>query len=319
VGLTGPGFTRTANVSGTPYVITAGNATGGDFGNYTITYVAGNLMVLPRALTIRARDLAKIYGMMLDFTGTEFIAENLANTDTVTFARLVSGGQGADAFLGLYPTTISDATGTGLDNYTITYAPGTLQVVLPPSPIIFQDPNGVGGLPAKNPDLVALLPQPDDIADVVGLEVTPAAAEVSLAAVERASERFSAAIAQCERQLEENGDNGAYLSCTGDALEAYADALENPLIKLPPELKATITVIRQAAQRVRAAASSPNSQAAVLEARAAVGELVDFVRQQTALVRAVDPETQALLQQQGQVMTQALQELDLQLVGAVEI
>ena len=123
----------------------------------------------------------------------------------------------------------------------------------------------------------------------------------------------------CERQLEVNGDEGAYLSCTGDALEAYADALENPLIKLPPELKATITVIRQTAQRVRAAAASPNKQAAVREARAAVGELVDFVKQQTALVRAVDPETQALLQQQGQVMTQALQELDLQLVGAVEI
>ena len=48
-------------------------------------------------------------------------------------------------------------------------------------------------------------------------------------------------------------------------------------------------MIRQTAQRVRAAATSPNKQVAVREARAAVGELVDFVKQQTALVRAVDP------------------------------
>ena len=91
------------------------------------------------------------------------------------------------------------------------------------------------------------------------------------------------------------------------------------LIKLPPELKAAVTVIRQTAQRVRTASANPNRRAAVAEARQAVGEMVDFVKQQTALVRAVDPDTQALLQQTGQAMTQALNELDLQLVSAVEI
>jgi hypothetical protein len=167
--------------------------------------------------------------------------------------------------------------------------------------------------------LVSLVTEPDDIVEVIGLDVTTGEAENSLQLVEQASAQFGEEIAECERQLESNGDSGAYLTCAGNALDRYADALDSQLIKLPPELKATVRVIRQTAERVRAAASSPNPQAAIQEARAAVSEMVDFVRQQTALVRAVDPEVEALLQQQGAVMTQALEELDLQLVGAVEI
>jgi filamentous hemagglutinin family protein len=320
--LTSFGAMATAPVGGgDPYLINVSDAAGANLGNYAVTYVPGRMFVTPRALTITADDLVKLYSLMLSLEGTEFTTAGLVNGDSVDLVALSTLGGASDATFGAYPIAVGDAAGAGLANYAITYVPGTLYVVPPASESgahLGGDPNNpTGGNP---PDiLTSLVTEPDDLVEVIGLEVTPGEAENSLQLVEQASAQFGEEIAECERQLEMNGDEGAYLSCTGDALDRYADALENPLIKLPPELKATVTVIRQTAERVRAAASSPNRQEAVREARAAVGELVDFVREQTALVRAVDPETEAILQQQGAVMTQALEELDLQLVGAVEI
>lgn len=317
VTLTTPGAAPTARVTGNPYAVVATNATGNRLGNYTISYVPGSLTVTPRALTITAADLQKLFGTTLVFNGTEFTTAGLVNGDVVNLASLMSPGQPSQAPLGAYPISINNATGTGLENYTIGYAPGTLTVGPPPAAVNVQ-PNYP--TPRGNPTLIGLVnPFPDVVPGQLGPEIPAPDARVTLQSVERISQQFAAAIAECERQLQAGGDEGAYLTCASDALEAYADDLDNPLVKLPPELKAAVTVIRQTAAKVRAAAANPNRRAAVAEARVAVGQMVDFVRQQTALVRAVDPDTQALLQQSGQVMTQALKSLDVQLVSAVEI
>jgi hypothetical protein len=138
--------------------------------------------------------------------------------------------------------------------------------------------------------------------------------------LEERTEDFRQRLAACERDLAEDEDAaGLYISCVSNALEEYASDLEDPLIRLPPELQAISNVMRQTVAQLRTAASASSPQAAVAQARAAIGNLVDFVRQQTELVSAVDPETEALLVEHGNVIAGAVEEMDLALVGAVEI
>lgn len=99
--------------------------------NYTITFVSDNAFTItPRALTVTAADLAKIFGTTYVFSGTEFTADNLVNGDEITSVALASVG--ADAAAGLagspYAITIGGATGTGLSNYDITYVDGALTI-----------------------------------------------------------------------------------------------------------------------------------------------------------------------------------------------
>ena len=98
--------------------------------NYTISYVAGNLVVNPHALTITAADASKNYGSALNFSGTEFSASGLVNGDTATGVTLTSAGAGASASVAgsAYNIVPSAAAGTGLSNYTITYTNGHLTV-----------------------------------------------------------------------------------------------------------------------------------------------------------------------------------------------
>lgn len=91
---------------------------------------SGTLMVGPAPLTITANNLSKGYGQTVTFAGTEFTANGLVGSDTVTGATLTSAGAGATATVAGSPYSIaaSAATGTGLANYTINYQPGTLTV-----------------------------------------------------------------------------------------------------------------------------------------------------------------------------------------------
>jgi hypothetical protein len=79
-------------------------------------------------LTITAKNASKAYGTTLTFLGTEFTTAGLLNADTVTSVTLTSAGAAATAAVGPYPIVPSAAVGTGLANYTITYANGTLTV-----------------------------------------------------------------------------------------------------------------------------------------------------------------------------------------------
>ncbi len=86
VTLTSPGAAGTATVAGSPYAITASDAVGSGLGNYTITYVNGQLTVNTAALTITANSTSKTYGQTVTFAGTEFTTAGLVNGDTVIWS-----------------------------------------------------------------------------------------------------------------------------------------------------------------------------------------------------------------------------------------
>ncbi|MCW2479858.1 hypothetical protein J5224_12130 [Candidatus Symbiopectobacterium sp. NZEC135] len=121
--LTSAGNATSATVGS--YGITASNATGTALGNYTISYNNGTLTVTPAALTISADNASKIYG---NSANLGYTTEGLVNDDTVNGLTLTSAGNAATANVGSYGITASNATGTGLDNYTISYNNGTLTV-----------------------------------------------------------------------------------------------------------------------------------------------------------------------------------------------
>lgn len=90
--------------------------------------VTQTLTVNQANLTITAKDQHKIYGSLFTFNGTEFTTSGLVTGDAVSSVTLQSDGSAALANVGTYPITPSAATGNGLTNYTITYAPGTFTV-----------------------------------------------------------------------------------------------------------------------------------------------------------------------------------------------
>ena len=128
-----------ASVAGSPYVgdIVASAAVGTGLGNYTISYVSGTLTVTAAPLTVTATAASKTYGTTVAFAGTEFTTLGLLFGDTVTSVTLVgtaAGDAGASVAGSRYVGDIvaSAAVGTGLGNYTISYAPGTLTVTVAP-------------------------------------------------------------------------------------------------------------------------------------------------------------------------------------------
>jgi hypothetical protein len=130
VTLTSAGAAATAMVGGAPYPIIPGAAVGSGLTNYSISYVNGNLAVSPAALTITADSTSKTYGQTDNFAGTEFTEQGLVNSDAVNTVTLTSAGAAATATVGGGPYSIvpSAAVGTGLANYTISYANGSLAV-----------------------------------------------------------------------------------------------------------------------------------------------------------------------------------------------
>jgi hypothetical protein len=98
-------------------------------GNYTGSFTGALLDITPAPLSITANDATKIYGQPTTFAGTEFTANGLQPVgDTMSTVTRTSAGAGAGAAAGVYGIVPSAALGTGLGNYTITYANGTLTV-----------------------------------------------------------------------------------------------------------------------------------------------------------------------------------------------
>ena len=102
--------------------------------NYDISYVDGSLTVEARDLTITAADKTKTYGDTVTFDettpSTDFNVAGLVNTDTVASITLTSAGAAATATVAGSPYAIvpSNAVGTGLANYDISYVNGSLTV-----------------------------------------------------------------------------------------------------------------------------------------------------------------------------------------------
>lgn len=115
------------------------NAAGGTFNsaNYDITYVAGDLVVDQRAITVTADDQSKTYGDALTLDNTAFTTGNLANSETIDTLSL-SGASGVDADTsadaGTYTNEIvasgvaGGSNGFNADNYDITFVAGDLTV-----------------------------------------------------------------------------------------------------------------------------------------------------------------------------------------------
>lgn len=141
VNLTSAGTVATANVSGSPYTVTASNANGGSFlaSNYSISYTNGVLTVNPASLSITANNASKTYGQTLTFTGSEFSSTGLQNSEIIGLVNLASLGTSATAdVLGSpYAITASNASGGTFlaSNYNITYMDGLLTVI-PTAPAI---------------------------------------------------------------------------------------------------------------------------------------------------------------------------------------
>ena len=123
---TSTGAPASATVGTYPIVPSA--ATGTGLSNYTIGYVNGTLTVNAATLTITANDDSKTYGTPKTFSSTAFTESGLVNGDTITGVTETSTGAPASATVGAYNIVPSAATGTGLSNYTIGYANGTLTV-----------------------------------------------------------------------------------------------------------------------------------------------------------------------------------------------
>src|SRR4030095_15233832 len=132
--LTSAGAAATATVAGSPYAIVPSAAVGTGLANYDISYVNGSLTVEARDLTITASNKTKTYGDTVTFDettpSTDFSVVGLVNADTVASITLTSGGAAATATVAGSPYAIvpSAAVGTGLANYDISYANGSLTV-----------------------------------------------------------------------------------------------------------------------------------------------------------------------------------------------
>ena len=96
--------------------------------NYSLNYIGANLSITAANLTITANGASKAYGSSLSFAGTEFTAGTLVSGDSVASVTLTSAGATNTAGVGSYTINPGAATGSGLGNYNITYANGTLTV-----------------------------------------------------------------------------------------------------------------------------------------------------------------------------------------------
>ncbi len=113
--------------------IIASTASGSGLSNYSITYVAGNLTVATKALTVTASAQNSEYGTAYSLGTSAFTTSGLVNSDSVSSVTLLYSSSATVA-----PTvnaatysggiTPSAATSTGLSNYSITYVAGNLVV-----------------------------------------------------------------------------------------------------------------------------------------------------------------------------------------------
>ena len=142
VTLTSAGAAATANVVGSPYVITPSAAVGTGLGNYTISYhnAPMGLTVSKAALTIKADDKTIVlHAALPTFTVTP---TGLVNGETLAVlgGSLTFTPTTTPANAGAYDIVPSGYTS---NNYTITLQKGTLSVMYSASCIISGDPTHV--------------------------------------------------------------------------------------------------------------------------------------------------------------------------------
>lgn len=101
--------------------------------NLNITYALGRLTILPRPITVQAKDSSKSYGQAITLDSTRFTLTSGAMQYGESLAKVTlnSSGTPATAVAGNHPIIPSAAvgsTGTDVANYLITYSNGNLAV-----------------------------------------------------------------------------------------------------------------------------------------------------------------------------------------------
>lgn len=341
VTLSSAGATATAGVAGSPYAINGSNAQGAAVANYAITYAPGALTVTPAQLTIRANNAFKSVGTVLSFAGTEFTAAGLVNGDTITGVALSSDGAPASAGAGTYAILASDARGSGLPNYTISYVPGSLLVrgtgidpltVALALPTLDRQYPGPFSPAVDTPDTIVVAGTEEvfhgrDFSVGSGISrtsttETPVAAPAADtdAGLDAAGRELDAAVASCENR--DTRRVRIYNDCVARALETYADALETRIAQLPPTLRnlpaavrippilrgsgAAAAPLRSVPDVIRAAARQVRASRTVAQARNVVRAAVSVVRKAISLIRADEPAAERGVRQ-GNAVAGALQ------------
>ncbi len=125
----GAGSQANAAVNTYSSSVTPSSPTGGSFNatNYTITYIQGDIIIDPTALTITANNQTKTYGtdnpeLTISYTG--FV--NNDNVSVLTVQPIISTTATTASPAGQYPITVS---GAETQNYDITYISGLLTIV----------------------------------------------------------------------------------------------------------------------------------------------------------------------------------------------
>ena len=131
-------LTRVVGENVGAYAIQQGTVDNASNLNYLITYVGANFAITRAPLTITALDARKTFGLVTLFSGAEFVTSALVGSDAVTSVTLTSPGAAFSAPIGLYAINAAAANGVGLNNYSITYVPGTLVVAPAPNDLFPQ-------------------------------------------------------------------------------------------------------------------------------------------------------------------------------------
>ncbi|MGO4854373.1 two-partner secretion domain-containing protein [Phaeovulum sp. W22_SRMD_FR3] len=306
VALASSGAAAGAPVAGSPYVISVSNASGTGLSNYDISYVSGALTLVAAPLTITALDQSRFEGDGFGFAGTEFSVTGLAYSgDLVSMVDLASDGAASDATAdgSPYAITASDATGTGLGNYDITYVAGTMTVAAP-TPDIAPPP----------PPVPSALPNPADTVNTT--LVTPGSTVAVAPGVEPATEtlvvvksiatKLEIAARSCGQS---DADIGRYLACLADSMDQFATSLDEISQDLPPGLGSVGDIIRgtrddilnisaTAEARLATATTDAERQAirrdAVGAAHRSLQNAQSEIRKAISLIRAEDPELVSL-------------------------
>ncbi len=99
--------------------------------NYDLAIAQGGLAIAPAPLTITGATTNTTYNALVQTNG--FTVSGLFGSDTVVGVAGLASGTNA----GTYADTLSNATGSGLGNYAISYVDGTLAIARAPLTLIY--------------------------------------------------------------------------------------------------------------------------------------------------------------------------------------
>ncbi|WP_276153166.1 MULTISPECIES: MBG domain-containing protein [unclassified Sulfitobacter] len=340
VTLTSAGADGSAQVGDGPFTITASNAVGTGLDQYTLVFADGSFAVTPAPLTVTALDQFKQPDQPFTFTGTEFTTTGLFNDDAITSVTLTSDGASPEATVEGSPYTIelSNVTGTGLDNYTVSTANGSFVVQNLIAPPTVTPPTG-GSRTIFNPrDIITIaLPGRDPTGDIqsAGRGGRPAQ---TLQKAEEVAEFVDTVSTELELQIQSCGsadqDFDRYMTCLSDSLDTYSNALDEIVNDLPKGLETVSATIRTAADEIRASAARAQRRLAgattdaqrrairrqaVTEAIGAISTAKSEIRKAISLIRAEDPEVTAVQRRTGARIVQAFDTVETSMVRAVEL